>query len=311
MVSAPPRVYVAQGDAFLPEAEAYYAVEPDARLHLEIEAGSRLFQSEPYTVAQQKTTVTIMPRTAVVDAQQAGSAEVELEAKGAPAGHYPYESDFDDGERLVDKATNQTSSRVRHAYKGLKPGDSRRPNVRLLDDKGNLLAKDSITITVQELEEAEWDCGFPVDYAALTRNAYPEAVGYWNAAGQRHGPALLWYDTAETRRHSAGCYVDGKKQGRWFEWNEDGGLRTEVDYDQDQYHGWVIIYYANGQKSGEGQYEQDAQHGAHRWWRLNGQLAQERFYTGGEWTGIWRNRNEDGSCPSIYDHDRNLSIPCP
>jgi len=316
MAEAPLVVYVEAPDTTMPEAEAFYRAEPGTQLQLVIEAGSRDFASDPYVIAPEEPTVTIVaPRLVLFELREgATEAEHELSAYALPEGAYEYAWDFGDGETANDAPAKGESSVVNHAYRNLKAGDVLYPAVALHDlESGELLAEDSITIKVegQATEPLDWDCGWPVDYTVLHRSEGPTFIAYHDANGNAHGPWLTWRDASREVLKTAGCYYESKEHGRWTEWYENGVVWMETDYQHGVKHGLWVSYNPEGVKVSEYTRQDGRDNGPMRKWHDNGQLSSEGFYTNDEPSGIWRYYKEDGSCSSIKNWDTGESIPCP
>ena len=73
--------------------------------------------------------------------------------------------------------------------------------------------------------------------------------------GKKEGIWNYWYD--DGRKKSEGTYKDGKKEGEWTDWYENGQKWTEVTYKDGKKEGLSILWYENGQKYSETTYKNE------------------------------------------------------
>jgi len=141
MVEGPLRVYVPSGRGGLSGEQEFYAFERDQKLHLEIEAGSRRFESPPYELEHE---VVIMPRIAVGPP----GATFDFEAYARPEGHYRFEWEWPGMGEAV--ATEGSTSEVAPVLteEGEYPF-----TVKLVHGDGTVLAEDRVTAWVEEEED--------------------------------------------------------------------------------------------------------------------------------------------------------------
>jgi hypothetical protein len=154
MEEAPVRLFAAGTAGPLSEEELFYEIKPGQEAFLRIEAGSRVFESDAWK--EEEVGVTILPpRTLVLELiDDASETEHEFEAAAEPKKPHLFEWDFGDGTPVVeDRKGPGENSVMRHRYTGLKPGDSFSPAVRLLDEKGRVLAEDSVSVKVLKGEK--------------------------------------------------------------------------------------------------------------------------------------------------------------
>ena len=155
MEEAPLRLFAAGTAEPLSEEESFYEIKPGQEAFLRIEAGSRVFESEAWK-EDEKTEVSILPpRVLVLELlDDASEVEQEFEAAPKPKKSHLFEWDFGDGTPVEEDRKGPGENSVQlHRYIGLKPGDSFSPAVRLLDEKGRVLAEDSISVTVLKGEK--------------------------------------------------------------------------------------------------------------------------------------------------------------
>jgi hypothetical protein len=136
----------------LTEDEAFYRIENLQSVHVEIKAGTRHFQSEPFLFESEEATVTILPPRLVTYEMTRGATQVthDFEAVGRPDATYRFRWKFGDGNTFTEIVQPGGTSKVSHTYYNLKAGDRFFPEVTL-ETVGNLfLAKDSMTINITE-----------------------------------------------------------------------------------------------------------------------------------------------------------------
>jgi len=315
MVEAPLVVYVEAPDTTLPEAEAFYRATPGTQLQIRIEAGSREFASEPYLIAPEEATVAIeAPRLVLLELREgATEAEHRMSAYALPEGDYEYLWAYGDGESESDTPAAGESSAVSHTYRNLGAGDAFYPTVSLYDPAtAQLLAEDSITIRVEGSQTESWDCGWPVDYASLSKTTGDRFLAYSSGPlGAWTGPYFEWWDTEQTRLRAVTCYKEGLKHGRLVEWYENGQISVDERWNMDQRDGLQTFWYEDGTKQREMMFSNGMAHGPFRRWGPNGQLMEEGAHTNNAYSGIWYYWKPDGSCDWIKNHDTGETIPCP
>jgi len=95
-------------------------------------------------------------------------------------------------------------------------------------------------------------------------------------------------------RAAEGRWIEGRKEGSWRVWSDDGSLRWEGEYLSNELHGLERGWHANGQLEFEGERRRGLRHGRLRTWHDNGRLASEAEYADGQLHGICRRFNVDG-----------------
>ncbi len=76
------------------------------------------------------------------------------------------------------------------------------------------------------------------------------------------------YDNGQLKR--LGYLNDGRKEGLWTSWHENGEKKKEIRYNKDVAHGTATEWYANGQKKGVGQIKDGEMDGPWEEWYENG-----------------------------------------
>lgn len=155
MERAPLRLFAAGSRELTGEEERFYEIKPGQGAFIRIEAGSRVFESNPWEEREKVSVSILPPRILVLELiDEASEAGCGFEAAASREGVFTYEWDFGDGVMPVrDNPAPGGKSVQTCTYYGLKPGNSFRPTVRLLDEKGRLLAEDSISVTVTKGEK--------------------------------------------------------------------------------------------------------------------------------------------------------------
>jgi hypothetical protein len=97
----------------------------------------------------------------------------------------------------------------------------------------------------------------------------------------------------KSRTHS-GWIKDGKRDGPWVFYYDNGQLASEGDYKNGKEEGPWVIYFENGLLSGEGDYKSGFREGPWVEYWENGQLRGKGNYKGGCEEGPWVKYNEDG-----------------
>ena len=76
-------------------------------------------------------------------------------------------------------------------------------------------------------------------------------------------------------------YKDGKRDGKWTSWYEDGLKLSEKNYKDGKQDGKSIIWYENGVKWIDSNYKDGKQDGKSTEWFANGQIKTEENYKDG------------------------------
>ena len=106
-----------------------------------------------------------------------------------------------------------------------------------------------------------------------------------------------------------GNYVDGKKEGVWKKYWNNGKLASEITYKNNLQNGYAKIYYKNGNISEEGTWMNGKWDGSYKLYYENGQLSYDWNYVNGkrdgaqkyyfengkvQYDGSWKGGNESG-----------------
>lgn len=165
MKKEPLQVFVRLGDLPLTEHESFYEAETGSKLYLEISAGSRKFQSEPFLIKEREVKLRVEPTTAVGEP----GAYFDFRALVSPPGSYRYDWDFGDGTTYKDGGAEKG-----HTYKG---EGNFKVTVQLYDGKGKLVAEDSSSavVAVGNLLDKMQACQFV--QVLLQYDSHPEGIG--------------------------------------------------------------------------------------------------------------------------------------
>ena len=90
-------------------------------------------------------------------------------------------------------------------------------------------------------------------------------------------------------------YKDGKRDGLWTWWYENGEKRTEGDFKDGGRDGLFTQWYENGQKRTEGNFKDGKEDGLVTDWYENGQKKFEWNFKDGDLVKLKGRWNEDGS----------------
>ena len=82
-----------------------------------------------------------------------------------------------------------------------------------------------------------------------------------------------------------GSYKNGKQDGKWTRWHENGQKQYEITYKDGKPDGKWTYWHENGQKSGEVTYKDGKRDGLHTSWHDNGQKSGEVTWKDGELDG--------------------------
>ena len=81
-------------------------------------------------------------------------------------------------------------------------------------------------------------------------------------------------------------YVDGKKDGLWFGYHQDGWLEWEKNFTNGKKDGVFLVYYADGTKASKENYEKGKQQDIQKYFYGNGQLREKYWAEKGKKEGI-------------------------
>ena len=99
-----------------------------------------------------------------------------------------------------------------------------------------------------------------------------------------------------------GYIKNGKKEGLWTWWFENGEKKNEGSFKDGLENGLHKWWYENGQKGIEGTYKDGLEFGLWTYFYENGQKQIEGIYTDWEKVGKWTYYNEDGSIKEVKEY---------
>ncbi|MCP3918586.1 MAG: hypothetical protein GY711_23815 [bacterium] len=88
-------------------------------------------------------------------------------------------------------------------------------------------------------------------------------------------------------RRAQGYERAGMRIGFWIEWWENGAVKSEGEYEEDEPSGDWVHRHRSGNVHLRGQYEEGARIGIWRGWHDTGDPKIEAIYDGGEPSGVW------------------------
>jgi len=166
-----------------------------------------------------------------------------------PQGVFRY---YDKSGRL--KATNSFDDTGRKAWH------------KAYDSTGFLLAEG---IYLNQKKDSIWTFYSATDSAVIAREAYQ--------FDKKHGLSVTYYPQSGQPAEEL-HYENGKLQGAWNKYFDDGTLMTSGFYENGKLNGPFTSYHPNGQINVKGQYEHDLQHGVWEFFDEDGNLINTEKY---------------------------------
>ena len=124
----------------------------------------------------------------------------------------------------------------------------------------------------------------------LTSVSWSKDVDY-NDLVKRNG---LYYEkftnepfTGKTTGRIQKNYINGKFEGEWLEYYENGQLKIKRNYKDDKLEGESLWYHKNGQLESKGNFKDDKKEGEWLHYRSNGKLWRKYYYKDGKKDGNW------------------------
>ncbi len=77
------------------------------------------------------------------------------------------------------------------------------------------------------------------------------------------------------QKHMEGPLEDGRRQGEWKSWYENGNLWSMGDFVEGERHGKGVVFHSNGKKFMEGTYLHGSRFGIWQFWDRNGKKISE------------------------------------
>ena len=90
----------------------------------------------------------------------------------------------------------------------------------------------------------------------------------------------------DNKKIPLGKMIDGKKDGRWMVWNDNGTKKSEINYNNGLKNGLETYWYDNGQKKSEVTNKDGKKEGLWTIWYKNGQKSIESNCKDGKDNGL-------------------------
>jgi antitoxin component YwqK of YwqJK toxin-antitoxin module len=121
-----------------------------------------------------------------------------------------------------------------------------------------------------------------------------------NKDGKSDGLYTEWYENGQ--KDEERTYKDGKEDGKWTSWYDNGRKWFEETYKDGKLDGKWTYWFESGQKKSEETYKDGKLDGKWTYWYENGQKRSENTYKGDELDGKWTYYNEDGSIKEVKEY---------
>ena len=82
-------------------------------------------------------------------------------------------------------------------------------------------------------------------------------------------------------------YINGKFEGEWLEYHENGQLKIKRNYKDGKLEGQSLWYHKNGQLESKGNFKDDEKEGEWLHYRRDGKLWRKYYYKKGKKDGKW------------------------
>ena len=107
-----------------------------------------------------------------------------------------------------------------------------------------------------------------------------------------------------------GKMVDGKKEGKWIDWNDDGTKSQERYFQNDILNGEAVVWYDSGEKRYKAYYKNGLLDGKQIAYHKNGKVSVEGLLKNGKKFGLWTsyNENEKLFLKQEFENDTNYEI---
>ena len=127
-------------------------------------------------------------------------------------------------------------------------------------------------------------------------------------ADDTDGQFLFWYDKQRIKIKSHKVFNNGKRNGRWTFWNENGNIVRTGSYAAGKRDGSYAYYFNDGSKKEEGAWKNDQRDGLWTKYSNNGNTQKEGTYSNGKKDGVWTTWNDKGLIASKYLYENNKVI---
>ena len=127
-------------------------------------------------------------------------------------------------------------------------------------------------------------------------------------ADDADGQFLFWYDKQRIKIKSHKVFINGKRNGKWTFWNENGNIVRTGSYAVGKRDGSYAYYFNDGSKKEEGAWKNDQRDGLWVKYSNNGNTQKEGTYSNGKKDGVWTTLNDKGLMASKYLYENNKVI---
>jgi len=127
-------------------------------------------------------------------------------------------------------------------------------------------------------------------------------------ADDADGQFLFWYDKQRIKIKSHKVFINGKRNGKWTFWNENGNIVRTGSYAAGKRDGSYAYYFNDGSKKEEGAWKNDQRDGLWAKYSNNGNTQKEGTYSNGKKDGVWTTWNDKGLIASKYLYENNKVI---
>ncbi|TBW26794.1 toxin-antitoxin system YwqK family antitoxin [Gramella sp. KN1008] len=121
------------------------------------------------------------------------------------------------------------------------------------------------------------------------------------------GEFKSYFKIGEKYPEIQGNYINGKADGKAYEYFENGDVYTEMNFKNDLKNGVEKSFYRNGNVYKEMSYRNGELQGKFTEYHLNGVLSQEGYYSNGLLQGEWRTYHENGNLASVSNYHEGLA----
>ena len=122
--------------------------------------------------------------------------------------------------------------------------------------------------------------------------------------GKMNGNWTFWKEDGKIDREEA--YLLGEKNGEWTFYDDNGKKLKSERYSKGKKTGSSSLYHPNGQKSKEETYVNDKREGKWTSWYSNGKREKVEFYKKGKKVNKWNYYNEDGKLESTVSYKNDI-----
>jgi len=124
--------------------------------------------------------------------------------------------------------------------------------------------------------------------------------------GKKDGPYKEWYDNGKLRYDHN--YEMGKFKGVQKNYFDDGKLEIEANYKEGELHGLYKAFYNNGQIKKDAYYQNGDVQGVYKEFYSNGQLIFTSNYVNGKADGLYQEWYENGQIRILSNYDNGKLI---